>query len=55
LATILQERPATNATAVIRQTGNNNSYNVLQTAPGQYVVVSQTGNNNVVTNVVQRP
>lgn len=54
-ASILQEVGATNATAVIRQSGNDNSYNAAQTQAGQYLVVSQTGNNNSVTNVVQRP
>ncbi len=55
LATILQDGSATNATAIIRQTGSGNSYNVVQTAPGQYIRVVQTGNGNVVTDVVQRP
>ena len=43
------------ATAVIRQTGNNNSYNVTQTDANAYILVRQSGNNNAVTDVVRRP
>lgn len=53
-ASILQDVAATNATAVIQQDGNGNSYSVTQTQAGQYIHVRQTGNNNVVTNVVRR-
>jgi hypothetical protein len=55
LASILQDFGATNATAIIAQSGSGNSYSVVQTMPGQYINVSQTGTNNSVTNVVSRP
>ncbi len=51
VAGIIQELNATNATAVIRQNGDNNSYYIQQVTAGQYVVVSQTGSNNVSSNV----
>jgi hypothetical protein len=54
-ASILQLVGATNATAIITQSGSGNSYNVVQTQPGQYINVSQTGTNNAVTNVITRP
>ena len=54
LADIFQDTGATNATAVIRQSGNGNSYYVVQNQPGQYVTVSQTGAANTVNQVVQR-
>ena len=45
-AEVNQEAGATNATAVIRQLGNQNAYQVTQTLPGQYIVVTQRGNAN---------
>jgi hypothetical protein len=53
-ASILQLESATNATAVVRQTGSNNSYAVQQAEANQYILVSQTGNNNAVSNVIRR-
>lgn len=53
-ASILQDVSATNATAIVRQTGSNNSYSVTQAEANQYILVSQTGNNNEVTNSVRR-
>jgi trimeric autotransporter adhesin len=55
-ASIVQENGATNATAVIRQTGTNNSYYIVQTMPGQYIVVTQTGTGNsaINANIIQR-
>jgi hypothetical protein len=55
IAEILQEAGATNATAVIRQTGNDNSYGFTQTQAGNYFVVTQSGSANSVTDIVQRP
>lgn len=54
VASILQEAAATNATAVIVQTGSNNSYSVTQDQANQYIHVSQTGNGNSVTDVIRR-
>lgn len=54
-ASILQDLAATNATAMIVQTGSGNVYHVVQDKPGQYISVSQTGTNNAVTNVISRP
>ncbi|HEU0044539.1 hypothetical protein [Sphingomonas sp.] len=54
-ASILQETSAAFATAIIRQTGSNNSYAVTQDTANSYVLVSQTGSNNTVTDVVRRP
>ena len=53
-ASILQEASAAFATAIIRQTGSNNSYAVTQDTANAYILVSQTGNNNTVTDVVRR-
>jgi hypothetical protein len=46
-AEITQGAGATNATAVIRQLGDDNAYQVTQTLPGQYIVVTQRGDGNV--------
>ena len=54
-ASILQDVNATNATAVIMQSGSGNAYNVVQTQAGEYINVSQTGTNNSITNVITRP
>ena len=49
-AGILQEAGATNAVAIIRQTGFGNAFFITQTAPGQFFRVTQDGSgNNVVT------
>ena len=50
-ARIIQTSGATNATAVIRQLGNNNNWQITQTAPGQYQVITQTGNFNSATDI----
>jgi hypothetical protein len=52
---ILQLEDAANATVILRQSGNRNSYSIEQTQAGEYISVSQTGNNNAVTNLVRRP
>ncbi len=54
VAGIRQGSEATNATAVIRQSGDSNTYYVDQVMAGQYILVAQTGVNNVATNVQQR-
>ena len=54
-ASILQDVNATNATAVITQSGSANVYNVVQTQAGQYINVSQTGTDNSITDVINRP
>jgi hypothetical protein len=54
VASILQQATATNATALIRQTGSFNSYYVVQTQPGHYITVEQTGNNNTANSVAIR-
>jgi hypothetical protein len=46
IASITQGVGATNATAVIRQSGDYNSYHINQSLPGQYVVIVQTGSSN---------
>jgi hypothetical protein len=46
VAGITQDVAATNAVAVINQSGDNNNYLITQTQPGQYLYVNQTGNNN---------
>ncbi|MDP8914448.1 MAG: hypothetical protein M3N39_12850 [Pseudomonadota bacterium] len=51
-AGIIQDRGATNAVALITQTGANNDYYIYQSAPGQYLRVVQNGNGNRTTNVV---
>lgn len=43
---ITQTSTATNAVAVIEQTGNGNSFFITQTQAGQFFRVTQTGNNN---------
>jgi hypothetical protein len=54
-AGILQGPNATNATAIIEQTGNNNSFFITQNQPGQYMRVVQTGSNNLSTTQVSGP
>lgn len=54
-ASIWQGADATNATAVIIQTGSGNSYRIEQSVAGQYEHVTQSGTNNSVTTVVKRP
>jgi hypothetical protein len=51
LADIDQRAGATNATAVIRQTGNDNTFYVVQTNPGQFIVVTQSGTGNSANSV----
>jgi hypothetical protein len=46
VAGIVQEAAATNAVASIDQSGNDNSYYVVQTTAGQYIDVTQIGTNN---------
>jgi hypothetical protein len=46
VAGILQDTAATNAVASIDQSGNDNSYYVVQTTAGQYIDVIQIGTNN---------
>jgi trimeric autotransporter adhesin len=53
-ASIHQQQPATNATAVIEQAGSGNSYYVVQNAAGQYIHVIQNGTNNNAQNAVIR-
>lgn len=53
-ASILQDVGATNATAIIYQEGESNSFSIVQTQPGQHLHVRQTGTNNSVNTVVQR-
>jgi hypothetical protein len=54
VASIVQSELATNATAVIRQAGDANSYSASQDQAAQYISVSQTGTGNAITNVVRR-
>jgi hypothetical protein len=46
VAGILQDTAATNAVAAITQSGNDNSYYVVQNTAGQYIDVTQIGTNN---------
>ena len=43
---LLQTATATNATAIISQTGDNNTFFLTQNAPNQFLRVSQNGNSN---------
>lgn len=47
-AGILQEAAATNAVAIIEQTGVGNTFFITQTDPGQFLRVSQNGGTNTV-------
>jgi len=48
-AGILQGVNATNAVAVIRQTGSGNVFFIEQTQPNQFFRVTQSGGNNTIT------
>jgi hypothetical protein len=54
VARIFQGVLATNATAVIRQFGSGNSFEISQDAPNQYRMVTQIGGGNVVSDVVRQ-
>jgi hypothetical protein len=49
VAGILQGSAATNAVAIIEQTGDLNTFYITQTTAGQYMRVAQTGSGNVST------
>jgi hypothetical protein len=49
VAGILQGSAATNAVAIIEQTGDGNTFFITQTTAGQYMRVMQTGSGNVST------
>jgi hypothetical protein len=51
-AGILQGMGATNAVAIIQQTGDGNTFFITQSAPGQFQRVVQNGNNNANTTVI---
>jgi hypothetical protein len=52
VAGILQGVNATNAVAIIRQTGDGNTFFITQASAGQYLHIQQTGSNNAVTSTV---
>jgi hypothetical protein len=54
IGSILQLEDAANATAILRQSGNRNSYSIEQSRAGEYISVSQSGNDNTVSNVIRR-
>ena len=54
-AGILQGPSATNATAIIEQTGNGNSFFITENQAGQYMRVVQTGSNNISTTQASGP
>jgi hypothetical protein len=53
VARIFQGLLATNATAVIRQFGSGNVFEISQDAPNQYRMVTQIGGGNVVSDVIR--
>jgi hypothetical protein len=54
-AGILQGPSATNATAIIEQSGDGNSFFITQNAAGQYMRVVQNGNSNIISNQAAGP